>query len=121
MQNQILNHFATIASGATAADRAYNISTLAEFLNTSIRAVLEAGEDENTTAETVDALATSVEFLMCALRSAAWGHSEADRELSQPIEWAASKLEEAFKIGGGRLPVPSDVVEGLACEVLALN
>lgn len=101
MQNQILDHFTTGASGSNALERAYNISTMAEFVNTTIRAVLDAGTDEDTTAATVDALATSVEFLMCALRSAVWGQGEADTGFSKPIEWAAGKVSEAFKIGGG--------------------
>lgn len=44
----------------------------------------------------IDALSVAAEFLMCAIRAAAWdGLAEERREVRQSITWALAKIEEA--------------------------
>lgn len=49
-------------------------------------------------AQGIDALSVSAEFLLCAIRELATGSDPSDREVSDPIAWAVSKLKEAQSV-----------------------
>ncbi len=50
-------------------------------------------------ARQIDALTAASEFLMCAVRSLAYGGTIVDSDVANPILWAQEKIREATTVG----------------------